>query len=342
MNAPATGASSMLRARRLPGAVLCALVVSVDVLHAQKLIATSEINALAAGPPDQKIQYGPAPQQFGNLRLPKGQGLHPLVIFIHGGCWLSAYDITHAGSIEQALADSGYAVWSIEYRRVGDQGGGWPGTFLDIAHGVDHVREIAQKYSLDLNHVIASGHSAGGEFALWLAARNKIPRSSEVYVASPLKVQGVVALAPAPDLESLEAAGTCGKVIDKLIGGSPSDFGARYSAVSPMKLAPIAVPSTLIVGAQDRGFGPNGRAYFAHAKEAGDSRVKLVEAPESGHFELIAPKTSTWPIVIGESRRCLPRFDSRVIPSAARDRSLSAAVELPWLESDPSSFHSSG
>jgi acetyl esterase/lipase len=302
MKAPATGVSSSSRARRSAGAVLFALVICAPPAGAQKLIATSEINSLASGPPDQKIQYGPGTQQFGNLRLPKGKGLHPLVIFIHGGCWLSAYDITHAGSIEQALADSGYAVWSIEYRRVGNEGGGWPGTFLDVAHGADYVREIAEKYSLDLNHVVASGHSAGGEFALWLAARNKIPSSSEVFMANPLKVHGVVALAPAPDLEGLEAAGTCGKIIDKLVGGPPSDFGPRYAAVSPMKLAPISVPSTLVVAAQDRSFGPVGRAYFARAKAAGDTKVKLVEAPESGHFELIAPKTTTWPIVFGEFR----------------------------------------
>ena len=297
MRAPATEVSS--RARRLAGAVLCA-VVATHAADAQKLIATSEINSLAAGPPDQKIQYGTAPQQFGNLRLPKGKGLHPVVIFIHGGCWLSQYDITHAGSFEQALADSGYAVWSIEYRRVGDDGGGWPGTFLDIGHGVDYVRQIAQKYSLDLDRVVASGHSAGGEFALWVTARSRIPSSSDVFVANPINVKGVVALAPAPDLESLESAGTCGKVIDELIGGPPTQFADRYAAVSPMKLAPISVPSTLIVGAQDRGFGPNGRAYFARAKEAGDTKVRLVEAPEAGHFELIAPKTTTWPLVIAE------------------------------------------
>lgn len=302
MNAPAAGVSFSSRARRSAGAVVCALVVIAHPARAQRLIATSEIGALAAGPPDQKIQYGPGPQQFGNLRLPKGRGLHPVVIFIHGGCWLSAYDIAHVGSIEQALADSGYAVWSLEYRRVGDEGGGWPGTFLDIAHGADYVREIAQKYSLDLDHVVASGHSAGGVFALWLAARGKIPSSSEAYVANPLKVQGVVALAPAPDLEGLEAAGTCGRVIDKLLGGPPTEFAARYAAVSPMKLAPITVPSTLVVGTQDKAFGPVGRKYFAQAKEAGDTMVRLVEAPESGHFELIAPKTTTWPIVIAQFR----------------------------------------
>ena len=299
MNAPAAGVS-MSRARRSAGALACALVVAAHAAHAQRLIQSSELGSLAAGPPDQRIQYGSAPLQFGNLRLPKGNGPHPLVIFIHGGCWLSAFDIAHTGSAEQALADSGYAVWSVEYRRVGDEGGGWPGTFLDIARGSDYVREIAQKYSLDLSHVVASGHSAGGEFALWLAARSKIPASSEVYVKNPIKVHGVVALAPAPDLEGLESAGTCGKVIDKLIGGSPSDFGPRYAAVSPMKLAPISVPSTLIVGTQDKSFGPNGRSYFAHAEQLGDTHVRLVEAPESGHFELIAPKTTTWPIVIAE------------------------------------------
>jgi acetyl esterase/lipase len=300
---PATGSPFGFRGRRMAGVVFCLVGTWGQSAFAQeRLIQSSEIGALAAGAPDQRIQYGAGTQQFGNLRLPKTTGPHPVVIFIHGGCWLSAYDIAHAGSIEQALADSGYAVWSVEYRRVGNDGGGWPGTFLDVARGTDYVRELAAKYSLDLNRVVASGHSAGGEFALWLAARGKIPASSEVYVANPLKIRGVVALAPAPDLEALESAGTCGKVIDKLVGGPPADFAARYAAVSPVKLAPIGVPSTLVVGVQDKSFGPNGRSYFAHAREAGDGMVRLVEAPESGHFELIAPKTSTWPIVIREFR----------------------------------------
>jgi acetyl esterase/lipase len=292
--------------------VLCWLLAPVSVVPTstqQRLIQASDLGTLAAGPPDERVAYGSAPQQFANLRLPKGPGPHPLVIFIHGGCWLSQYDIAHAGSIEQALADAGYAVWSLEYRRVGDEGGGWPGTFLDIAHGSDAVRQVASKYSLDLNRVVASGHSAGGEFALWLAARGKISSSSDVFVANPVKIRGVVALAPAPDLETLQSAGTCGKVIDKLIGGPPSDFSARYDAVSPMKLAPIGVPSTLIVGGHDNGFGPNGRSYFAHAQQAGDKQVQLVEAPDSGHFELIAPKTTTWAIVEAQFKAMFARIN---------------------------------
>jgi len=269
-------------------------------LGAQQLLGTGDLPSLAAGPPDQRIQYGPGPFQFGNLRLPKSSGPHPVVVFIHGGCWLSAFDITHAGSLEQAIADSGFAVWSLEYRRVGNDGGGWPGTFQDIGLGTDYVRTLASKYSLDLNRVVVAGHSAGGEFALWVAARKKIPTSSELYVANPLPVRGVFGLAPAPDLEGLHAAGVCGSVIDKLMGGSPADRADRYAAASPMKLAPVGVPQTLIVGARDRSWAPIGRAYYARAQAMGDSAVTLIEAPDAGHFELVAPKTTTWPIVIRE------------------------------------------
>jgi acetyl esterase/lipase len=285
-----------------------AAISSGRALGAQQLLGTGDLASLAAGPPDQRIQYGPGPFQFGNLRLPKRAGPHPLVIFVHGGCWLSAYDIAHAGSLEQAMADSGFAVWSLEYRRVGNDGGGWPGTFQDVAKGTDYVRELAPKYALDLSRVIVAGHSAGGQFALWVAARKKIPASSELYVANPLSVRGVFALAPAPDLEGLSAAGTCGNVIDKLMGGSPADHADRYAAASPMKLMPVGVPQTLIVGALDRSWAPIGRLYSARAREAGDSTVTLIEAPESGHFELVAPKTTTWPIVIRELKAMFVRL----------------------------------
>jgi acetyl esterase/lipase len=297
-----TGDLLASRTRRLAAAVFVVLT-SAGAGHdlcAQQLISSADIGSLAAGPPDQRLQYGPGPQQFGNLRLPKRPGLHPVVVLIHGGCWLSQYDISHVGSLEQALADSGFAVWSLEYRRVGDAGGGWPGTFLDVARGADFLREIAAANSLDLTRVVAIGHSAGGQFALWLAARKKIAATSELHVANPLAVRGVVGLAPAPDLEGLESTGACGNVIGKLVGGPAAEFPDRYAAASPMKLAPVGVPQTLIVGAKDRSWAPIGRSYFAHAREVGDTLVRLVEAPDAGHFELIAPKTSTWPIVIGE------------------------------------------
>src|SRR4029079_14641132 len=117
---------------------LAALVASP--LGAQRLMTPSDLGSLAAGPPTAPIAYRPSPLQFANLRLPRTPGPYPVVIFVHGGCWLSAFDIAHAGKLEQALADHRVAVWSIEYLRVGDAGGGWPNTFVDVARAADHLR----------------------------------------------------------------------------------------------------------------------------------------------------------------------------------------------------------
>jgi acetyl esterase/lipase len=272
----------------------------------QRLVTVQELVALEAPPPDHKISYGESPLQFGHLRLPKGPGPHPVVVFVHGGCWLSQFQIGHVGPLEQALADAGYAVWSLEYRRVGDEGGGWPGTLLDVALGADHLRTLAPTYRLDLGRVVAAGHSAGGMFALWLAGRRRITSSSELFGANPLAVVGVLALAPAPDLEGLHAAGVCGKVIDKLMDGSPADHPERYRAASPMRLAPLNLPQVLIVGAHDASWGPVGRNYHQRAIAAGDSAVRMVEATESGHFDMIVPTTSSWPLVLDGLRTLLP------------------------------------
>ena len=273
------------------------LAPATSPLDAQRLMTPNDLGALSAGPPTARIAYGPSPVQFANLRLPKTPGPHPVIVFVHGGCWLSQFDIAHAGKLEQALADSGFAVWSIEYRRVGNEGGVWPNTFLDVGLAADYLRTVATRYQLDLDRVIAAGHSAGGAFALWLAARSKIAPSSELYVKDPLRVRAVFALAPAPDLEQLHQSGVCNDVIDKLMGGSPSAHDDRYAAASAMRLAPVGVPQTLVIGAKDASWGPVGRAYFARTRAVGDSTARLVELPESGHFEMIDPGSSSWPAV---------------------------------------------
>ena len=90
----------------------------------------------------------------------------------------------------------GIAAWSIEYRRVGDAGGGWPGTFEDVAAGFDYLRVLGKDYPLDLTHVIVSGHSAGGHLAYWLAGRPNVPEESPLHKPQPaLAMHGVVALA---------------------------------------------------------------------------------------------------------------------------------------------------
>jgi len=282
---------------------LTVLFAAPSTVGAQTLIGPNDLLAEPWPEADYRIEYGDESLQFGYLRLPEGDGPYPVIAFVHGGCYLSMFDIQHAGLAEQGFADEGFAVWSIEYRKVGDEGGGWPNTFLDVAEGIDHLRQLAGQHDLDLNRVYAAGHSAGANFALWAAARPGVPESSDVYFDDPLPIRGVLGLAPAPTLGALHSANVCGGVVDRLMGGSPAEVPERYDAVSPMRLMPEDVPQRLVVGAHDASWGPSGQAYHAAAVEDGGSEVSLLEAPESGHFEVIAPGSSTWALVIEELRK---------------------------------------
>lgn len=285
-----------------------AMTWTSESLPAQDLLTAEDVVRMTAPTADHVLSYGSGDLEFGHLRLPEGPGPFPVILFVHGGCWLSEYDISHVGPLEVALADAGYAIWSLEYRRVGDDGGGWPGTFLDVARGADHLRAVARDFPLDLERVVAAGHSAGGQLALWLAARPKLAPESELYAADPLPVQGVVALAPAANLAALERQGVCEDVVDGLMGGPEEDYPERYAAASPMRLTPLGVPQMVVVGAHDQAWGPSGRAYVGEARAAGDE-VELVQAPESGHFEMIVPGTSTWPLVLDAFREVFRRIE---------------------------------
>jgi acetyl esterase/lipase len=252
------------------------------------------------------LAYGAEPLQFGELTLPKGAGPHPVLIWLHGGCWLAPYTISHSRAFAQAMADEGYAVWSVEYRSIGDAGGGWPNTFLDVARAAYHVRALADRYPLDSSRIVVGGHSAGGQLALWLAARGKIDRHGELWTPSPVIPSAVLALAPAAGLTALEAKGACDHVIDKLVGGSPEEVPERFAAVEPARLAPIGVAQTLILGRYDNDWTWLGEAYAAQARSAGDTHIRVIEAPHAAHFEMIAPASTTWPLVVQAARALKP------------------------------------
>jgi acetyl esterase/lipase len=273
-------------------------------------MTSGDLASFESPEPDQRIPYGDDPLQFGELRLPKGAGPLPVAILIHGGCWLSEFDITHLRKLAAAIAETGVATWALEYRRVGNLGGGWPGTFQDVARGADHLRVLAKSYPLDLDRVLAVGHSAGGHLALWLAARSKLTGREPFRAENPVLPGAVLGLAPAPDLAYLHEQAVCDGVIDKLLGGSPDSQPDRYAMGSPMNLVPLGVPQILILGQQDDNWAPVGRRYFDRAKAAGDD-VRIVEAPESGHFEMIDPDSTTWPLVTSALRDLLRELERR-------------------------------
>lgn len=251
-----------------------------------------------AAPPTARLAYGPEPDQFGDLRLPAGDGPFPVAIVIHGGFWRARFNLEFMGHFAQALTDQGFATWSIEYRRIGQPGGAYPGTLLDTGLAADHLRKLAAEYPLDLQRVLATGHSAGGHLAFWLAARPQIAATDPLYNPDPLPLQGAISLAGVTNLRRGFELNLSDGVVGELLGGGPDQYPERYYGASPSELLPLGVPQVLIHGEEDTTVPfIISQEYFEKADLLGDP-VKLVGLPGTDHFEVIDPKAKEWAVIV--------------------------------------------
>lgn len=249
---------------------------------------------------DHRIYFGEDSLQFGDLWIPDGE-IRNTVILIHGGCWLSVYPgVELMNPMAAELRDKGFAIWNIEYRRIGHDGGGYPGTFSDVANGADYLRVIANDFNLDLSNLIVSGHSAGGHLATWLASRRNIADTSPLYHPDPIPVSAVISLAGINDLERYArySSSSCGiNTVERLV-----HFEERkdesYLDTSPHRLLPLNVPFIEVAAAFDAPVPPFFGYHFDEAlkNEGDDATLHLL--PDAGHFEMIAPWSDEWPTIL--------------------------------------------
>jgi acetyl esterase/lipase len=277
-----------------PFAFVLVAALTVSAAPAPKLESFSELLAKPRQQADARIAYGRDPNQFGELWLPAGKGPFPVVVLIHGGCWQAALPGTILMDYMAAdLRTKGVAVWNLEYRRLGQAGGGYPGTFLDVAAGVDKLRTFAKARNLDLSRVVVAGHSAGGHLTAWTAGRARLSRTSPLYVTKPLPIRAAVSIDGINDLKAYRAKGPgrCGEpaTVDELLKAAPQR--SPYADTSPRELLPTSVAQVVISGALDPIVPVKlARDYAVVAKRSG-TRTELVVYPGAGHFEPIDPAT---------------------------------------------------
>ncbi len=239
-------------------------------------LSAEDILSRPQPPPDAHIAYGADPNQFVEVRLPPTPGLHSVVLNIHGGYWRAQYDLAHAGHLCQALRAAGVATFNIEYRRVGNPGGGWPGTFEDIRSAYRFLRQEHSRFHLDLDRLVVMGHSAGGQLALCLTAHEPSLRS-------------VISLAGVVDLKQAYALHLSHDAVLDFLGGKPDQVPEHYREADPMEFSIPRARQWLLHGSDDDTVPPAfSRTYVAQKKKAGES-AQLLEIPHAGHFELIDP-----------------------------------------------------
>ena len=240
-----------------------------------------------------RIAYGDDPLQFGDLYLPDAAGAAdglPVVVLIHGGFWRNRYGLDLMVPLADDLVGRGYAAWNIEYRRVGDAGGGWPGTLTDVAAAVDRLATLSPEHGLDLGRVAIVGHSAGGHLALWSAGRTAIAAGSPG--ADPTVVP-VVAIGQGPvvGLASAAEAGLGGGAVVDFLGGPPESHPDRYLVATPSLSAGPAMLA--VVGSADDIVPP---PFSVDTAQPG--AVEVVTVDGADHFDLIDPSHAAWSAVV--------------------------------------------
>jgi acetyl esterase/lipase len=186
------------------------------------------------------------------------------------------------------LAGRGIAAWNVEYRRVGQEGGGWPGTFEDVAAALDHLAELD---AVDAGRVATCGHSAGGHLALWLAARQL---RADAPGGDP-RVRPVAAISQAGvcDLETAWREDLGNGAVSGLLGAL-AEVPERYAAASPGSLAPLGVPQLLVHGTADD-IVPVSQSR-RHAER--DPLAELVELDGADHFDVVDVTHPGWSSVV--------------------------------------------
>ncbi|GGJ92150.1 hypothetical protein GCM10011583_24500 [Streptomyces camponoticapitis] len=272
--------------------------------------------------PVRTIAYGPAPSQVGELYLPDGDGPFPVVVLVHGGYWAAMWDRRQITGVADDLVGRGYAVWNVEYRRVGEPGGGWPGTFLDVAAAVDALDGMDP--ALDTSRTLVLGHSSGAHLATWTAHRGVLP--PEAPGAGPrITPVGVVSLAGVLDLKAADAtsfgvslgdpdaehpkdapglsnpearaavADAVGEgIVNLLLGGHSAERPERYDWASPVELPGAGVPVLAVHGSADESVPGEWSRRYAEKTDAEGGSARYVEVEGGTHFDTMNPAHPRW------------------------------------------------
>jgi acetyl esterase/lipase len=170
-----------------------------------------------APPPEVDLAYGPVlgcgpddqtcgGSQEVDIYRSDASGVHPVVLWLHGGGFVGGDKAGSLSAYVQPLLDEGWDVVAANYRLTTEDGQNpFPTALLDAKQAVRWIKANASAQGWDPNAVAAMGHSAGGNLVEMLAATAGDPALEPTDLPPELaavdsSVIAAVALAPVSDL----------------------------------------------------------------------------------------------------------------------------------------------
>ncbi|MDT0593563.1 alpha/beta hydrolase [Glaciecola petra] len=200
--------------------------------------------------------------------IPKQQDT---VIFVHGGCWLSAFDIGHSQAFTSGLAAAGYNVFSIEYRRTGN-GGEWPVALDDLKLAILNIRRFMRSKGITSQQVTMVGHSAGGHLATLLAV-------DAINVFENLNLIGLAAIIDLPRYALGD--NSCQTATPKFMQGDEQEQATAYKLANPLNYTMLGLNSAIMYSGSKDNIVPTSLATHPNT----ENQI----LPGVGHFDWIHP-----------------------------------------------------
>jgi acetyl esterase/lipase len=275
------------------------------------LSAAEYLRSVQAVVADERIAYDDGQSQWIDVYKPQGRGPFPAVVLIHGGCWNHRISAECLSPNAAQLARAGAAVFNVEYRRIGEPQGGYPGMYLDLSRAMEALGANADAFDIDPKRIVVVGHSAGAHLALWVGSRARIPTYSPLFVADALRVRSVVAIAGPGDLrrQTGHLGLTCAGMAtgDQVTGLPSTQRPDPFIDVSPRELLPTGTRTVSITGVYDDNWPPYVSAAWCRAALAAGDQAPQKLLPDSGHFEVIDTRCKAWltvrDVILSETSR---------------------------------------
>lgn len=270
----------------------CSLILLLNQVSAQTFNPAKDVFSPGT------VLYGNIPYAGDTLKKhlldiylpPSGKGSYPVVIWVHGGAWMSNDKYADMGYMKNTLKgfiDSGYAVASIDYR--------WstmavfPAQIQDCNQAVEFLYQNAGKYKLDKDRFALIGFSAGGHLGslLGLSNNNTVKAFYADGKKPAFKIKLVLDFYGPSDLSILQGNDIKDphNPITLLLGGTVADNMAKAKIASPVTYIDKNDPPFLIVqGEKDESVNPDQSITLSqHLKEAG-VKNDLIIVPNAPHY----------------------------------------------------------